>query len=79
MPSLGQISFLIALVMLAGLLISTTWSVPRRRPLGILAALLLVGAWWLLRPGAGGAATTDAVNTALGSGRPVVVEVYSDY
>ncbi len=79
MPQLGQFSFLLALALLAFLLISLTWSRPRWRPLGFLAAALLLGGWWLVRPGAGGAATTDALAAAQASGRPVVVEVYSDY
>jgi hypothetical protein len=68
MPQLSQFSFLLDLGLLAALLISQTW---RWRPVG----LLLAG---LLRPGAGGASTTETLAGALTRGQPVV-EVYSDY
>jgi hypothetical protein len=76
---LSQFSFLAALGMLVVLAIGITWDKPRLRPAGFLAALLIGGGWWLLRPGANGAASADAVATALSAGQPVVVEVYSDY
>jgi threonine/homoserine efflux transporter RhtA len=76
---LAQFSFLIALGFGATLLIAATWSRPRQRPFGVVAAILLVAGWWLLRPGAGGTATADTLDAALASGQPVVVEVYSDY
>ncbi len=76
---LAPFSFLIALGLGAGLLVVATWSQPRQRPWGIVAAILLLGGWALLRPGAGGSATADTVSAALQTGQPVVVEVYSDY
>jgi hypothetical protein len=76
---IAQFSFLIALGLLAVLVVGLTWEKPRLRPLGILAAVAIVGGWWLARPGAGGPADASAVAAALASGRPVVVEVYSDY
>jgi hypothetical protein len=76
---LAQFSFLIALGLGAVLLVAATWSNPRQRVLGIVAAILLLGGWWVLRPGAGGSATADTVSAALQRGQPVVVEVYSDY
>jgi hypothetical protein len=76
---LAQFSFLIALGLGAILIVAATWSHPRQRWLGIGAALVLLGGWWVLRPGAGGTATADTVQAALASGQPVVVEVYSDY
>jgi hypothetical protein len=76
---IAQFSFLIALGMLAVFVVGVTWEKPRLRPLGILAAVAIVGGWWLARPGAGGADDDEAVAAALAGGRPVVVEVYSDY
>ena len=76
---LGQFSFLIALGLGSLLLIVATWSKPRQRPFGLVAAILLLAGWWGLRPGASGTATADTLHTALASGQPVVVEVYSDY
>ena len=79
MLPLSQFSFLLALGLLAALLISQTWRSRRGRPLGLLGAGLLVLGWALLRPGAGGAATSGTLADALTRGQPVVVEVYSDY
>jgi len=80
MFQLSQFSFVLALALFAASLIWSTWSRPRWRPVGILAAVVLVAAWWLvLRPGAAGSATAGTVSQALAAGRPVVVEVYSDY
>jgi uncharacterized membrane protein YqjE len=79
MIQLSQISFLIALVGLGVLLIVQTWPRRRLRPVGVLAAALLLVGWWVVRPGAGGTATAATLEQALGHGQPVVVEVYSDY
>ncbi len=76
---LAQFSFLLALGLGAILIVAATWSHPRQRWLGIGAAIVLLGGWWLLRPGAGGSATAGTVQAALASRQPVVVEVYSDY
>ena len=76
---ISQFSFLIALGLLAVFAVGVTWEKPRLRPLGFLAALLIVGGWWLARPGAGSSDGEAAVAAALASGQPVVVEVYSDY
>jgi hypothetical protein len=76
---LSQFSFLIALGLGSVLLIAATWRQPRQRPWGIVAAILLLVGWTVLRPGAGGTATADTLQAALAHGQPVVVEVYSDY
>ena len=80
MINFGQFSFLLALAMGAVFLVGVTWNNGRWRWAGLAAALLLVGGWWLvLRPGAGGTATASTLSAALAEGKPVVVEVYSDY
>jgi ammonia channel protein AmtB len=76
---LSQFSFLIALGLGVVLVIAATWSQPRQRPWGLVAAILLLLGWAVFRPGAGGTATADTLHAALASGQPVVVEVYSDY
>ena len=75
----GQFSFLMVLALLSGLIIAQTWPKRRLRLIGIgLAALLIMG-WWLLRPGAGGSGTEQSLEGVMAQGKPVVVEVYSDY
>ena len=76
---ISQFSFLLALGLLAVFAVGITWDKSRLRPLGILAAVAIVGGWWLARPGAGGSDDETAVAAALAAGQPVVVEVYSDY
>jgi hypothetical protein len=79
LQNLSQFSFLLALGMLAVVLVAGTWEKRRGRYVGIAAAVLLLAGWWFLRPGAGGTATAETLTSALQSGQPVVVEVYSDY
>lgn len=79
MLQISQFSFLIALVLLSFLLIMQTWSRRHLRIVGVAGAILLLGGWWLVRPGAGGSATASTLQEALAKGQPVVVEVYSDY
>jgi hypothetical protein len=76
---LSQFSFLLALVLVGALIIMQTWSRPRLRPVGVALALLILVGWWFFRPGAGGSATAGTLESALASGQPVIVEIYSDY
>ncbi|MCC6189930.1 MAG: hypothetical protein IT318_12920 [Anaerolineales bacterium] len=60
------------------------WRAPARaRGRGLLAlgvmGATLVGLWLALRTGTGGQTETAQVDAQLGQGRPVLVELYSDY
>ena len=63
---------------LAFLLLRAGW---RRRagPVLALAGLAFAGAWLALRPGESTHVTVSEVEQALGRGRPVLVELYSNY
>ncbi len=82
MKSLGLYSVLIAAPALLGIAMAATWRLRRRWlrvaiPAGLLAAMTV--GFLLLRTGAGNVSSVDDVTRALASGRPVLLEFYSDY
>lgn len=81
MESLNQHSFVIAAVLGLGVL----WFILRRRSRwlrrsALLATIVLLGIVYLsLRPGAGDVAGPADLDRVLAVGRPVVLELYSNY
>ena len=80
---LNQHSFVIAALLLLGLVLGLMWwrRVRVRYRVGVTGGLaaLLVGVMLWLRTGAGDVRTPDDLDRVLGRGRPVVLELYSDY
>ena len=80
---LGQHSFVVAALLLVAIAVAITWWRTRRRwvraaiPLGLAAAALV--AFLIVRIGPGNIDSVADFDRALAGGRPVMLELYSEY